>query len=72
MCAGAGTLRQGWQCSSEMTAGQLYSDFRLRLSCFREISKWVGGANHAERGGPLGGGSKNFLTHINLSEHVSS
>ena len=45
----------------------LLTGFRLRLSCFRETSKWVGGANHVEMGG-----SKNFLTHINLSEHVSS
>ena len=37
VCAGAGTLRRGWQ-----GGGQLYSQiltWRLRFSCFRETSK---------------------------------
>ena len=45
MSVGAGTLRQGWQYPSGMTAGQLYSQIltlRMRFSCFRETSKGVG------------------------------
>ena len=67
MCAGTGTLCQGWQCSSGMTAGQLYSQIltlRLRFSCFCETSKGVGGVNHAERGGTLRKGDRDFLMYI--------
>ena len=35
------------------------STLRLRCSCFCETSK--GGANHAERGGTLGGGGRDFF-----------
>ena len=37
------------------------STLRLRCSCFCETSKGMGGANHAERGGTLGGGGRDFL-----------
>ena len=67
MCARAGKLRQRWQYSSIMTAGQFYSQIltlRLRFSCFRETSKGVRGANHVERGGTLGGGGRDFVMDI--------
>ena len=52
MCVGASMLRQGWQCSSGITAGQLYSQIwslRLRFSCFRDTSKGSGGAGGANQ-----------------------
>ena len=60
MCAGAGKLRGGWQCSLGMTAGQLYSQIltlRLTFSCFRDTSKGL----IMRKGETLRGGDRDFL-----------
>ena len=41
-------------------------DFKVEFLCFHETSKGEGGANHPERGGTLGGGSRDFFMYIKL------